>query len=181
MPTRKALCLTGMPGCGKEEFLAVASKAGFTVIRMGDVVREGAARRGIRPSDEGVGGLADDERRIYGPDVWARRTLERVAADQTIIDGVRSMDEVAHFQESFGRHLAVVAVHASPQTRHKRIAKRGREDDVLSEEDFHQRDRRELRWGLGQVIALADYVIVNEGSLEKFHKEAQRVLRNVFG
>lgn len=179
-PTR-ALCITGMPGCGKEEFLLTASKAGYTVIRMGDVVREEAARRGIQPTDEGIGGMAHNEREVHGLEVWAVRTLERVDVDQVVIDGVRSLDEVAYFQRTFGNAIAIVAVHASPRTRLARITERGREDDILSEEEFHRRDRRELKWGLGEVIALADYVIVNEGELKEFHKEAQRVLRQVFG
>ncbi len=159
----------------------MASEAGYAVIRMGDVVREEAARRGIQPTDEEIGGMAHSERETHGSEIWAVRTLERVSADQIVIDGVRSLDEIDYFQKTFGEALAIVAVHASPGTRLTRITERGRKDDILSEEEFHRRDRRELKWGLGEVIALADYVIVNEGGLKEFHKEARRVLRQVFG
>ncbi len=181
MGTARALCITGMPGCGKEEFLQVASKAGHNVIRMGDVVREEAARRGIAATDEGIGGMAHREREIHGSEVWAVRTLELVEVDQVVIDGIRSLEEVTFFRKAFGDAIAVVAVHASPQTRFNRIRGRAREDDIESEREFQIRDQRELEWGLGQVIALADHVIVNEGGLEGFRKEAKRVLRLVFG
>ncbi len=39
------VCVTGMPGCGKEEVARIAERMGFSVVRMGDVVREEAARR----------------------------------------------------------------------------------------------------------------------------------------
>lgn len=181
MPSRKALCITGMPGCGKEEFIKIASKAGLPIIRMGDVVREEASRRGIPTTDEGVGGMAHEERRKHGPDIWAKRTLKRVSFDQVVIDGVRSLYEVQAFRKAFGNGLVIVAVHASPRTRYERISNRRREDDVLTAEQFKARDERELGWGLGDVIALADYMIVNEGSLEEFEREAKRVLNEVFG
>lgn len=180
MPPR-ALCITGMPGCGKEEVLQVAAEGGFAVVRMGDVVRAEAARRGIPATDAGVGGMADEERRLHGPAVWARRTLEAVQADEIVIDGVRSLHEVVHFQKAFGEGLTVVAIHASPRTRHRRIAERAREDDALTEEDLRQRDERELSWGLGHVIAMADRMIVNEGNLEALQSQARALLQEIFG
>ncbi len=159
----------------------MASQANLAVIRMGDVVREEASRRGVEITDEAVGGMAHREREIHGPDIWARRTVERAPSDRIVIDGIRSLDEVACFRETFGDALSVVAVHASPHTRYRRIAKRQRRDDVITEEELRVRDRRELRWGLGEVIALSDYLIVNEGTLEDFREATRRVLREVFG
>lgn len=161
--------------------MKIASRMGLPVIRMGDVVREEASRRGISLTDEGVGGMAHEERQVHGPDIWARRTLERVSTDRVVIDGVRSPDEVNAFREAFADHLCIVAVHASPGTRYRRISRRGRKDDVVTEEQLRLRDQRELRWGLGKVIALADYMIVNEGSLDDFIGETQEVLRKIFG
>lgn len=181
MSATRAVCVTGMPGCGKEEFVKVALQEGLPVIRMGDVVREEARRRGIFLTDEGVGGMAKEERRIHGPDIWALRTLERIKSERVVIDGVRSLAEVEAFRKAFADCLIIVAVHASPRTRYARIASRRRRDDIATEEEFRVRDERELRWGLGQVIALADYMIVNEGSLEEFHRKAREVLKRVFG
>lgn len=178
---RRALCITGMPGCGKEEVLKVAVEGGYAVVRMGDVVRAEAARRGLPATDAGVGGMAHEERERHGPAVWARRTLAEATADDLVIDGIRSLHEVAYFREAFGEALTVVAVHASPRTRHRRIARRQRRDDAETEEALRRRDERELAWGLGQVIALADRMIVNEGSLEDLRKGAGRLLQEVFG
>ena len=175
----RALCVTGMPGSGKEVFLEEASRKGLSVVRMGDVVREEAARRGIDLTDADVGGMADREREAQGSDIWARRTLERIRTDRVVIDGLRSLEELDSFAARFD-DLVIVAVHASQATRYRRIAERARPDDITSEDAFRTRDRRELRWGLGGVIALADEVVVNEGDLTKFQAQAVTILERVF-
>ncbi len=125
--------------------------------------------------------MAHEERERHGPEVWARRTLEQTLADDLVIDGVRSLDEVAYFRKATGDALTVVAVHASPRTRHARIAERQRRDDAVTEHELRRRDERELSWGLGRVIVLADRMIVNEGSLEDLRARAGRLLQEVFG
>lgn len=62
-----------------------------------------------------------------------------------------------------------------------RVASRGRVDDVMSLESFREKDRRELGWGLGKALALADFIIVNEGTLEELHKRAIGIFEKVVG
>ena len=40
-----------------------------------------------------------------------------------------------------------------------------------------ERERRELSWGLGSVIAMADVIIVNEGNLEEFREKIRQLLK----
>ncbi|RLE50386.1 MAG: dephospho-CoA kinase, partial [Candidatus Methanomethylicota archaeon] len=42
--------------------------------------------------------------------------------------------------------------------------------------EFHERDFRELKVGIGNVIALADYMIVNEVSIGEFKRKAGELL-----
>jgi dephospho-CoA kinase len=173
----RVVCVTGMPGCGKEEVLPVAQELGFSIVRMGDVVREEARRRGLPITDTAVGGIANDERRLHGLGIWAERTVPRVHGDRVLIDGVRGRAEIDVFRKAFGEELAVLAVHASPKIRYERMVKRRRPDDALNAEALRARDERELSWGLGEAIARADAVIVNESSLEAFRAAVREVLR----
>ena len=80
----------------------------------------------------------------------------------------------------------IVAVHASPRTRFSRLSTRGRRDDPKSWEEFVARDMKELGFGIGDVIALADVMVVNEDkSPEEVASEAleavKRVLRRARG
>ena len=170
-----------MPGCGKEEVLAVAQALGFSIVRMGDVVREEVRRRGLPITDTAVGGLAHAERQAHGFGIWAERTIPRIRGDHVLVDGLRGRSELEVFRRAFGDDLIVVAVHASPRTRYERMLRRRRTDDAGSIEAFQARDLRELGWGLGDVIATADVMLVNEGSLEALREAAKVSLERLHG
>lgn len=175
----KVVLVAGMPGCGKEEFLQSAHERGFRIVRMGDAVRAEAARREVLTSDEAIGGFAHSERETYGYGVWAERTLPFVKGDRVLIDGLRGTAELDVFRAAFGGSLHVVAIHASPEVRFARLQVRNRSDAPASREEFSVRDRRELAWGLGDVIATASMMIVNEGDLEMFRSRSREVLDKV--
>ena len=177
----RVICVTGMPGCGKEEFVKAAQERGLAIVRMGDVVREEAKRRGLKFSDETVGGMAHEERVRLGFGIWAERTVPHVGDALTVIDGIRGREEVEVFRRAFGEALVVVAIHASPRTRYERIRGRARGDDVVSWEEFLRRDDRELGWGLGEVIATADRMVVNEAGLDDMRGACEKVLDGLPG
>jgi dephospho-CoA kinase len=171
--------LTGMPGSGKEEFVKMCADRGIRVLRMGDFVRAEAASKGLPMTDSEVGGFAHRMREEKGYDYWARRTAEALDDKLTLIDGLRGKDEFNLFHKRAKRGLLVVAVKASPHVRFQRLRARGRSDAPATFADFEERDRREKRWGLGEVIANANHVIENESTLEMFHKKAKVVIDDI--
>lgn len=179
--TLKVICVTGMPAAGKEEFQKVAADEGYRIVRMGDVVREEARRRGLPITDAAVGGMAHDERQKHGAAIWAERTIPHVRADRVCIDGLRSPAELRAFRKAFGSGLVVFAMDASPATRWARVQRRHRPDDATSWEEFLARDARERGWGLQDVIAAADIHVVNEGTLDEFYATVRKELRKLDG
>jgi dephospho-CoA kinase len=168
-----------MPAAGKEEFRMVAAEAGYLVVRMGDIVREEAFRRGLPTTDAAVGDMAHQERQKHGDAIWAERTVPRVLAPWVCIDGLRSAAELFVFRRAFGKGLVVFAIEASPETRWKRIQRRHRADDAETFEEFLNRDARETGWGLPEVIRGADVRMTNEGTLDEFHETVRRALRRL--
>ncbi len=63
--------------------------------------------------------------------------------------------------------------------RFERLLRRGRPDDPKTVEDFLMRDLRELRYGLGDLIARADYILVNDTSMEEFREKVRGVLTSI--
>jgi dephospho-CoA kinase len=147
---------------------------------MGDVIREEAEKQGLSPTAENIGKVAVEIRQKEGADVVARRCIEKmrhIKSDSSIlaIDGVRSMAEVETFRRSY-QNVVLIAVHSSPQTRFQRFLLRHRSDDADNWELFKTRDLRELGFGIGGAIAMADRVIINESTAEDLKKRSKRII-----
>ena len=178
--SRLIILVAGMPGSGKTMLSSVAREMGIPVYVMGDIIREEARRRGLEPTPANLNMVARLLREEHGPAVVAERVAEKLARDTSrvvLVDGVRSLVEVEVFRR-LGR-VVIVAVHASPRTRFERLRRRGRPGDPVSWEEFRQRDMTELGFSLGSVIALADYMLVNEGSQDEFRENARRLLEKL--
>jgi len=172
----KAIAFTGMPGAGKTEAVKVAKEMGIKVVSMGDEVRNEARKRGLELNDENVGKIADEMRKKYGMNIWAKKCIEKLSSEKIIvIDGIRNIEEVETFRKRI-KNFILVAIHASPKTRYERLMKREREDDSKNVEELKEREKRELSWGLGDVIAMADIVLINEGDLEEFREKVREIL-----
>ena len=176
------LLVTGMPGAGKSIVTNMAREMGIPAYCMGDVIREETIRKYGSITPENMRMTAQELREKYGDDIVARKTLEMIKEEQgvIVIDGVRSLTEVNIFKTA-GESVKIVAVHASPKTRFKRIKERRRPGDPKTWEEFVKRDMMELSFGIGNVIALADYMVVNEESIEETKKQVTRVLEKVLG
>ncbi len=170
----KALIVAGMPGAGKEELLGCACDMGMGFARMGDVVRDFHESSGAAAEGLSVGEFASKEREAHGPDVWARRTIERMSGDLFLVDGCRSMDEVRSFRRF--ADVEIIAIHAPRSERFRRLVSRNREDAPKNEEEFDARDMREIGWGIAEVIALSEHMIVNDADLESFRRRSKELL-----
>ena len=177
----KILVTTGMPGSGKEEFLKICEARGAKIVRMGDIVRAKAKEFGLDDSDASVGTLANEERKRYGMDIWAKRTIPYVGGELVVIDGTRGPDEIKAFKNAFGEALKVVAIHTSPRTRFERLKERARPDFPPTWEEFERREQRELTWGLGQAIAQSDYMVVNESTIADLKRSVNALLDKIVG
>lgn len=179
----KIIAFTGMPASGKSEAVHLLKEKGIPVIRMGDMVWEETKRQGKTLDDKNVGEVANNMRKKYGMDVWAKRTAEKIhslkKSSLLVIDGVRNMEEIEFFKKELGMNFLVIAIDAPDELRRKRAIARGRTDDSKNLKDLEERDRREIRWGLQKVIADADIVIPNNGSLDDLKKQVLTVLQQL--
>ena len=174
----KLIVTVGMPGSGKDELVEVAHAMGLATLKMGDLVRDETRRRGLAINNANIARIANEEREKHGPGVWAQRALPKLTETKMLVDGCRSDAEVSVFRHNFG-DLFVLGIFASPEARYDRMMKRGRGDDGAGLQEFFDRDRRELKWGIGSAFALADGMLINEGSLEEFRAAARRRLEGI--
>jgi len=180
MKRRKVIAIVGMPGAGKGLVSEPARSRGIPVLVCGDVIREETEKRGMSLTPENMGRVMLDIRRQEGPAVVAERLIPKIASSTSpvaVVEGVRSMDEVDALRTS--HTVAIVAVHASPRTRCDRLISRGRSDDPKNWEEFVERDSRELSVGIGNVIALAEEMLVNEASIDDLKAASELVISKV--
>ena len=171
--------LAGMPGSGKSLVVKTAQQEGYAVVVMGDVIREETQKRGLKPTPKNVGKVMLDLREKGGNSIIADKCIPKIEQQKSrkvIIDGLRSTSEVDAFKAHFSK-FSLIAVHASPETRFKRLYRRHRSDDPDGWELFHERDMRELGVGLGNAMAMAEHFIINENKRADVKIKVKETLR----
>jgi len=154
---------------------------GYFVVLMGDEIREETRRRKLKPTPDNMGLVMLKLREEQGPCVVAKRCVSKIEKAQVrvvLVDGIRSVEEVEEFKRRFP-NFTLIVIHASPKTRFQRLFERRRSDDPKGWKTFMERDLRELDVGLGNVIATADYMIVNEGTKTRLKRRVREVLEKV--
>ncbi len=173
--------LAGMPGSGKSLALNVATESSYDIVVMGNIVREEAKRRNLEPSPENIGKIMLELRQAEGSSVIAKRCIPRIenAKGQRIfVDGIRSLAEAEELKKHFPT-FTLIAIHSSPETRFKRLNRRQRSDDPNDQKIFNERDNRELSVGLGNAIAMAEHMIINEEDPQTAKEMIREALKKV--
>src|ERR671935_781541 len=96
---RLIVCLIGMPGAGKSTIAASLKEKGFSVITMGDIVREEAKQQNLEPTDTNLGNLMLKLRKDLGPGAIAHLILKKIKREKTgnagvdniVVDGIRGI------------------------------------------------------------------------------------------
>jgi dephospho-CoA kinase len=174
---KKIITLSGMPGAGKGVASEAAKQLGFEVLVLGDVIRQETERRGLEPTPSNMGAVMLQVREMDGAAAVAKRLLpklEQSNANVIIVEGVRSPHELTAFKSKY--EVVSIAIHASPKTRFERLLSRQRSDDPKTLQVFEERDSRELNVGLCQVIALADTLVINEGTIAELQVQMKTIL-----
>jgi dephospho-CoA kinase len=177
MENRKLLLITGMAGSGKTTLANLLRDRGYTLFTMGDVIRHEVRVRSLSPTPENLGRVAKEIREAGGDEAVAKKCIPLMLGElneKVALDGIRSLDEVYAFEEVF--KIYMVATHASPETRYRRLRRRGRSDDPVNRRLFRERDLRELGFGMGEAIAMSDYIITNEDSVDELERRLEDVL-----
>ncbi len=201
----KVFGVTGLPGSGKSIISRIAKKEDINVISMGDVIRKEAERQHceigeaalrLRKSygnnvvaDRCVKMILNQQRQHRTSKKTVTKTykthgnynqpkkFKKVQQDIYMIEGIRSPFEVRYFKRHF-KNFKVIAIHSSPEVRFNRLKRRKRIDDSTSYKSFLERDQRELKFGIGNVISTSDYMLINEGPIPKFKETVRKMIIN---
>lgn len=177
---KKIICLVGMPGAGKGEVGKILEQERILVVVMSSVVREEVKKRGLELNIKNLDNVAADVRNKFGKDIVAKRVAEKVKkikSDIVCVDGFRNIEEIDILKNVGG--VVIVSVKAPEKTRFERLIKRGENRDPKNIEEFKWREEKQIRLGLEKVVEMADYEIVNDGSLEDLKNKVKELLANI--
>lgn len=171
--------IVGMAGAGKSEVARVFEESGFTRVRFGDITDIELKKRGLPLTEANERYVRELLRKEHGMAAYALLNLPRIDAalqqSAVVIDGLYSWEEYICLKNYYGAGFYIVAVWASPKTRYARLL--SRPERRLTEAEAVSRDSSEVEnLNKGGPIAMADFTIINESTLQNLEKKAREVI-----
>lgn len=180
---KKIIAIVGMPGAGKSEAASFFHEKGMPVLRFGSVIEEGIKEEGLERTAETERYIREKIRKELGLAAVAIKILPKIQkalqsdANTIILDGLYGWEEYVFLQEKV-KELTLLCVYASPKVRYQRLHERAVRS--FTPEEARARDINELeKTNKGGPIALADYLIINEGTKEEFVSKLDSFLTTV--
>jgi dephospho-CoA kinase len=173
--------LTGTNGAGKGEAAAYFMAKGYAYCSLSDVIRDELRERGEPASRDNLIRAGNELRKRFGPDVLARRTIDKIAGvvgGRAVIDSIRNMGEIEYLRRQEG--FVLLAIDAPIALRFERVAARGRDESAADLEAFKKKEDEERAGGttaqqLQACMAAADRLIINDGTIPEFHRKLEEV------
>ena len=182
----KILAIVGMSGSGKSVVVDHLTNLGLPKIYFGGMIYKEMEKRGIERTADGESEKHFREmiRETEGKDWVVRQVIEStknlIAAGQKriVLDGLYTWTEYKILKKEFPGQMTVLAVVVDKSIRYKRVAKRP--ERPFNAEEIQERDRSEIEnLEKGGPIAMADYYLLNNGSVEALEKDVDEVLKKI--
>ncbi len=201
----KVIVILGLPLSGKTTHAKIlVDELNIPLVETGTFVYKAVADRGLEPIPENVVKVAGECKAI-SDSCFTEMALEYAQEhykdnEAIFMSGVKAQSEVDHLVNSLGKNnVFLVSFHASAETRHGRLLNKDRKEestkagakgveDVAMANDksrFDLRDNKELSYGLGRLMALADFVVNTEDILWPHHnfditlKDFKRIVNEI--
>lgn len=181
----KLLAIVGMAGSGKSVAIDYLTDHGVPKSYFGGMNLREMEKRGIEITPENEQIFRKQIREEEGNDWVVRQAITEVndlieaGQKRIVLDGLYSWTEYKILKHEFpGDQLTVIAIVSPRQLRYQRLANRPvRPFDANSarERDYHEIETIEK----GGPIAIADYYIINDGSVEDLENSLKKILREV--
>lgn len=177
----KILAVVGMSGSGKSVAVDYLTSLGYPKIYFGGMILREMERRGIVDTPENEKKFREEIREKEGKDWVVRQVIEEanrlIEAGQKriVLDGVYSWTEYKILKKEFPREMTFLALVLPKKLRYKRVAERP--DRPFRHNDIIERDRTEIEnLEKGGPIAIADYYVLNNGSVQELHTSIDSIL-----
>lgn len=179
----KIIAVLGMPGSGKTEAIEyLIAKYHWPKIYFAQPTFDEMEKRGLERTQANERLVREDLRNLHGEDFYAKEAVKKVEAlpeaDVILLESFYSAPEYRVFKDRFCDIFFTIAIHARPSIRHERLLHRPERPLTLTQSE--ERDWAQLnRLTQGTPIALADFMIINEGSKEELCGKLDSVIAEI--
>ena len=116
-----------------------------------------------------------------GPEQIAGEEIQKLmeaGQKQIVLDGIHNWDTYQQIKKEYAGKTTTIAIVAPKAQRFHRVA--GRTDHALSTEEMQYHDHDDVvELGLGNVIAVADYYIMNDGPMKNLCEQLDVIIKSV--
>jgi dephospho-CoA kinase len=180
---KTVIAITGMPGSGKSKLGEILQKNGIKRVGMGDAVRKEMRSKGMEITNVSLRKYALHIRKKFGNSYVLSLVNKDVkdilkTEDMVLLDGARNLSEINVLRRESYRTV-IIALVADRMTRYIRIVNRGLSSDLKTFREFDWREAQELKFGVAEVIASADYYILNNSTVRRLKKDALKIIRDL--
>lgn len=174
-PHAKIIALVGLAGSGKSSAVEYLTEKGFPKIYFGGVIYKAMDEAGIEKTWDNQQQFREEIRRREGKDFVIKRVIKNIhdlinaGQNKIVLDGLYTWSEYKFLKHEFPGQVVVIAIVTPKYLRYQRMAKRI--ERPMQPHEVDQRDWSEIEnLEKGGPIAIADYFIINDGSLEQLHQ-----------
>ena len=174
----KLYAIVGMCGSGKSIASDYLVSKGFNKVYFGGVTMDKLKEANLEVNPENEKMMREKLRSELGMGAFAIVLLPKIKEcfnnGNTVLDGVYSYDEVKILKENFPE-LKIIAIICDKDIRYDRLSIR--EVRPLTNEEASARDIAEVEnIAKAPPIAMADYYILNNGSVEEYKTRLEEIL-----
>jgi dephospho-CoA kinase len=175
----KIIAVIGMCGSGKSEAVKFFVEHGYKRVYFGGVVINEVKRLGLEVNEYNERQTRENLRKEFGMGAMAIKSLpiieEFINQSNVVIESLYSWDEFKILKEKFGDSFKLLAIYTTKEIRYRRLGMRAIRPLTLIE--TKSRDISELeKLDKGGPIAFADYMIINDGSMEEMNNKLKQYL-----
>tara|TARA_B100000214_G_scaffold291881_1_gene221601 strand:+ start:1205 stop:1771 length:567 start_codon:yes stop_codon:yes gene_type:complete len=179
VPRHVLIGLTGRYASGKSTVVDFLVSKGLASESCSDSIRAHLKQNGIEESRENLINGGNELRRLGGPGILAEMLIERLDGKHAVIDSIRTPGEVEALRER--EDFILIEVRAGMDARWERAQSRARTGDISDKETFFANEEKEAvakdesGQALNATAALADLILVNDGTLEELYSDLEEL------
>lgn len=179
-PHAKIIALVGLAGSGKSSAVEYLTEKGFPKIYFGGVIYKAMDEAGIEKTWDNQQKFREEIRRKEGKDFVIKRVIKNIhdlinaGQNKIVLDGLYTWSEYKFLKHEFPGQVVVIAIVTPKHLRYQRMIKRA--ERPMQPHEVDQRDWSEIEnLEKGGPIAIADYFIINDSTLEQLHQKIDAV------